>query len=54
MAMPLYLWCHIAIGFSLFSYGYFIVLSFFVLSVLGIGWRKRKVNGARGELNETQ
>jgi len=38
MAMPLCLWCHIAIGFSWFFSWFLLVLSFYVLRVLGIGW----------------
>ena len=54
MAMPLYLWCRIVIDFHGFSSCFLIVLVFYVLRVLGIGLGKRKVNGSREELNETQ
>ena len=53
MAMPLSLWCCIAIGFSWFSSCLFLVLAFCVLRVFRNGWGKRKVNRARGELNKT-
>ena len=33
-------------GFSWFSYNLFLFLAFYVVRVLGIGWEKRKFNGA--------
>jgi len=54
MAMPICLWCRIVVGFSWFSSCLLLILSFYVLRVLAIGWGKRKANGARGVLNETQ
>jgi len=35
-------------------HGFILILSFYVLRALGIGWGRRKVNGIEGELNETQ
>jgi len=38
----------------MFSLSFILVLSFYVLRVLGIGCGMRKDNGTRGELSETQ
>jgi len=43
MDMPLCLWCRIAIGFSWFYSLFLLVLAFYVLRVLGIGWERGKL-----------
>jgi len=40
MAMPLCLWSCIFVWFSLFSLSFLLVISFYVLRVLGIGWER--------------
>jgi len=51
MTMPLFLWCCIVVWFS---YSFLLVLAFYVLRALGMDLRKRKLNGALGEMNETE
>ena len=51
--------CHFVCGVvfllvSMVLFCLFIVISFYVLRILGIGLGKEEVNGDQGELNETQ